>query len=73
MQIDVVLSTNKGLKKCIFPNEKMVLELITTLRTKEIEDVVLTDGEYQVDGVFIPSKGNKSTIIVLPMEDENEK
>lgn len=70
MNIGAVLTTDKGLKKCVFPKEKMILDLIKAIKTKGTGDVLLTDGSYKVDGIYIPGKGNKSAIMVLPMEDE---
>ncbi len=70
MDIETVLSTNKGLKECIFPKEEMLFELVRTLKEKGTQQIVLTDGIYKVDGIFIPGKGNKSAIMIIPMEDE---
>ena len=69
MDIGVILSTDNGLKKCVFPKEEMLLELVRVLKEKGTEQIVLTNGIYQVDGIFIPGKGNKSAIMILPMED----
>lgn len=66
MNIGVALSTDKGLKKCVFPQEEMILDLIKAIKEKGTEQVVLTDGTYKVDGIYIPGKGNKSAIMVLP-------
>ncbi len=66
MDIGLVLTTDKGLKTCLLP-DKMLLELVKAIKEKGTEQVVLKSGEYyQVDGVYIPGKGNKSAIIVLP-------
>lgn len=75
MNIGCVLTTDKGLKPCALPQE-MLLELVKTLRDKGSEHVHMNNGEsYLVDGIYIPAKGNKSAIMVLPnvVEDENEQ
>ena len=70
MNIGLLLSTDKGLKKCVFPQEEMILELVKAIKGKGTEQVVLNGGEfYQVDGIYIPGKGNKSAIMILPMEE----
>ena len=70
MDIGLVLSTDKGLKKCLLP-EKMLLELVKAIKEKGTEQVILNSGEYyQVDGIYIPGKGNKSAIMVLPGDGE---
>lgn len=71
MNIGAVLTTDKGLKMCVFPKEEMILDLVKNIKEKGTETVILTDGDYQVDGIYIPGKGNKSAIMVLPdvMED----
>ena len=69
MNIGLLLSSDKGLKPCSLP-EEMLLELVKAIKEKGTEQVVLSSGEYfQVDGIYIPGKGNKSVIAVLPMED----
>ncbi|GEM_PF-4576729 len=69
MNIGLVLATDKGLKTCLLPDE-MFLELVKAIKEKGTEQVLLNSGEYyQVDGIYIPGKGNKSAIMVLPMED----
>lgn len=73
MNIGAVLTTDKGLKKCVFPQEEMILELVRALKEKGTEQIVLNDGIYQTDGIYIPGKGSKSAIMVLPMEDEDGK
>lgn len=66
MNIGLILATDKGLKTCLLP-DKMLLELVKAIKEKGTEQVLLNSGEcYQVDGIFIPGKGNKSAIIVLP-------
>lgn len=73
MNIGLLLSTDKGLKKCVFPQEEMILELVKAIKEKGTEQVVLNGGEfYQVDGIYIPGKGNKSIIMILPMEEKDE-
>lgn len=75
MNISVVLTTDKGLKPCLLP-EEMLTELVKSIKEKGTEQVVLNSGEYyQVDGIYIPGKGNKSMIVVLPnvAEVENER
>lgn len=68
--IGVALSTDKGLKPCLL-TEEMILDLIRAIKEQGTEQVVLSSGDYyQVDGIYIPGKGNKSVIAVLPMEDE---
>lgn len=74
MNISLVLTTDKGLKVCFLP-ETMLIELVKSIKEKGTEQVVLNSGEYyQVDGIYIPGKGNKSAIMVLPnvAEVENE-
>ena len=69
MNIGVVLSTDKHLKPCLLP-EELLLELVKAIKEKGTEQVVLNGGEfYQVDGIYIPGKGNKSAIMILPMEE----
>ena len=69
MNIGLLLSTDKGLKPCSLP-DKLLLELVKAIKEKGTEQVVLSSGEYyQVDGIYIPGKGNKSVIMVLPMEE----
>lgn len=70
MNIGAVLTTDKGLEICVFPKADMILDLIKSIKEKGTEDVVLTNGNYLVDGIYIPGKGNKSTIMVIPMEEE---
>lgn len=70
MDISAILTTDKGLKKCVFPQEDMILDLVKAIKEKGTEDVVLTNGSYKVDGVYIPGKGNKSAIMVIPMEED---
>lgn len=66
MDIGLVLTTDKGLKTCLLP-DKMLLELVKAIKEKGTEQVLLNSGEcYQVDGIFIPGKGNKSTLMILP-------
>lgn len=74
MNISIVLTTEKGLKACLLP-ETMLIELVKAIKEKGTEQVILNSGEcYQVDGIYIPGKGNKSAIMVLPnvAEVENE-
>lgn len=66
MNIGVALSTDKGLVKAVFTEEQMILDLIKALKAKGTEEVVLTTGIYKVDGIYIPGKGNKSVIMILP-------
>ena len=69
MNIGLLLSSDKGLKPCSLP-EEMLLELVKAIKEKGTEQVVLSSGEYyQVDGIYIHGKGNKSVIMVLPMEE----
>lgn len=70
MNISAILTKDKGLKICVFPEADMVLDLVKALKEKGTEEVVLTNGIYKVDGIYIPGKGNKSTIMVLSMEEE---
>lgn len=70
MNISAILTTDEGLKICVFPQEDMILDLIKAIKEKGTEDVVLTDGSYLVDGIYVPGKGNKSTIMVLPMKED---
>lgn len=74
MNISAILTTDKGLKTCVFPKEEMILDLIKAIKEKGTEQVILTNGIYQVDGIYIPGKGNKSAIMVIPnfTEVENE-
>lgn len=70
MNIGAVLTTDKGLKMCVFPQEEMILDLVKAIKEKGTEQVILNSGEfYQVDGIYIPGKGNKSAIMILPMEE----
>ncbi|MDW5300741.1 MAG: hypothetical protein SA378_11505 [Sedimentibacter sp.] len=74
MNISMILTTDKGLKACLLP-ETMLIELVKAIKDKGTEQVVLSSGEYyQVNGIYIPGKGNKSAIMVLPnvVEVENE-
>lgn len=74
MNIGAILTTDKGLKTCVFQQEEMILDLVKAIKEKGTEQVVLINGNYQVDGIYIPGKGNKSAIMVLPnvVEVENE-
>lgn len=66
MDIGLVLTTDKGLKAVLLP-EEMLLKLVKTLKDKGNEWVHLGNGQsYLVDGIYIPGKGNKSAIMILP-------
>jgi hypothetical protein len=72
MNISLILTTDKGLKACLLP-ETMLIELVKAIKEKGTEQVVLNSGEfYQVEGIYIPGKGNKSAIMVLPNVAEAE-
>ena len=71
--IGCALSTDKGLKNASITEEQLLI-LVESLKTNGHEWIRMSKGQsYMVDGVYIPGKGNRSVIMVLPMEDEDEK
>lgn len=71
--IGCALSTDKGLKEALLTEEQL-LYLVERLKTNGREWVRMSKGQsYLVDGVYVPGKGNKSVIMVIPMEDEEEE
>lgn len=65
MNIACYLVSDGSLKKALLP-EKLLLELSKSLRTTGSEIVYFTDKSINVDGVYIPAKGSKTSLIVLP-------
>lgn len=48
--------------------DTMLSELCQSLRANGVETVHFADRSIQVEGVYIPAKGSKKMLIVLPSE-----
>ena len=58
-----------GERKEAFIAEKMLLELVKSLRNNGKEWVHFKDNSIEVEGIYIPAKGSKTGLIILPNEE----
>lgn len=70
MNISCFLISNGGFKQVALP-ENLVLELAKSLRENGKELVHFSKGEpILVDGLFIPAKGCRYNLMLIPEDDE---
>jgi hypothetical protein len=55
-------------KKAIIP-EELATELIKSLRTKGTEIVHFQNSSVEVEGIYIPAKGSKTKMMLIPDEE----
>lgn len=65
MDIGCYLVSGGQLEKGLLP-EKLLVDLAKSLRENGKEVVHYTDKSIEVEGIYIPAKGTKTSIIVLP-------
>ena len=66
MNIGCYLVTTSGeFKNAVIP-DKLLVELVRNLRTKGKEVVHFKNESFDIEGVYIPAKGSKTAIILLP-------
>jgi hypothetical protein len=69
MNIECYLLTNGTFETAVFP-EKLFSDLAKSLRTKGKEVVHFKDRSIEVEGIFVPAKGMKSKIAMIPLGEE---
>jgi len=57
---------SKGEFKPVDIPEELLSELCKNLREKGNEIAHISSGSIEVEGVYIPAKGSKNTLMVLP-------
>ncbi|WHH58459.1 hypothetical protein [Petroclostridium sp. X23] len=65
MNIKCYLISN-GEFKAVEIEEKLLLDLVKSLRYKGIETVHFSESSIDVEGVYIPAKESKATFMILP-------
>lgn len=65
MNIGCYLISKGDFKEVVIP-EELLSELCKNLREKGNEIAHFSFGSIEVDGVYIPAKGSKNTLMVLP-------
>lgn len=58
------LITGTEIKKAFIP-EELLIELIKSLRTKGKQVIYFGECNAEVEGLYIPAKNTKNTIVVL--------
>jgi hypothetical protein len=69
VDISCYLITNGEFKNVLIP-QKLLNELITSLRNKGIETVQFVDRSIEVEGIYVPAKGTKNVLMVMPSIEE---
>jgi len=69
MDIACYLVTKGKLEKGLLP-EKLLIELAKVLRTEGEEIVHYKDKSILVEGIYIPAKGTKTSIMLIPNIEE---
>lgn len=72
MNIGCFLVSKDELKKAAI-SEEMLSELVKILRDKGKEWVHFKDSSIEVEGIYIPAKNCKSTIMLLPEAEDESK
>ena len=68
INIDCFLISN-GQHKQAYISEEMLIELTKTLRTNGKEWVHFKDNSIEVEGVYIPAKGSKTSLMLFLSEE----
>lgn len=70
--IPCLFITEKGeLKKSLLPKEFLV-EIATSLREDGVGTVHFESGSVNIEGLYIPAKGSKYAIMLIPIDEEEE-
>lgn len=63
---------NKGKLTPLWIPRDMLLELIEDLRTNEETVVITENNQYVIEGILIPSKNSRYSVVLLPNMEEEE-
>lgn len=69
MDIGCYLVTEEKLEKALLP-EELLLGLAKSLREKGKEEVHYANRSIVVEGIYIPAKGTKTSLMLLPNIEE---
>lgn len=69
MNIECYLVTEGKFETAILP-EELLTDLAKSLRTKGIETVHFAERSIEVEGVYVPSKGSKIGLMVIPNAED---